>query len=871
MEADQGVLVSHLSLFHRPLVRFRAIDRPRLFHDGLVPLTLVFAPAGYGKSTVLSQWGKQYESLNIPTSWLLLGNSRVSPDEFWRLFATALGLEAFHMSDVREQILGYVEALEEDVVVVIDNYEHATCASLDLEVAQLLGTSPHIHVTVSGRRFATLAGPMVTARYSTYVVTAEDLAMAPDDVVELAALYNVPSNVPITAFADSVAGWPLPIQAACTNPDDPERQLATLVAQYVQVACAEGAECVLHAVALCEGISVDALSRIAESWDASRSTVQELCELLEDLGLIVKVSMHDGDRYACHRGILRVIQDCGREAFSASEYTRVRQVYASDIENRDPVLALKVLLELGDFDVAEQLARQKFIVLLTDIRAARRAVSTVAANRTSEYVALDALRLFADQEDPVIGPELRWKRMKNRQVTMRRLLEESDADSVLYVGCSLMTSENLLGHTAEAYQIAVDLDRRLNGSGDCGDRERCEAGALIRALIGFSASAAGDFPFAERNYLGSLRLAEKADSLPLKVRAYRGLSLVNYCLGDLAEARRNYEACRALEKSWLDRSNGEPLEIADITVLVETLAGTLSATGWPPEVELQPVPDEVMKSKVRALAYPLLVVAETDVDRRLNGEIHAMRLLQHRVRYWPLRNETSNAFSRQLDLYTADLFTVTGDLKAAKARLDTVPDGSIGKNISLARIYLFQGDPRRAVDELGATGADDLVPGLQLDRHLQVAIALWLLGNRDLALDTLLEAERRMRLTEKYSVLAWVPYAPLLEFAEYARDKGARDFYEWVCAVPESLRCLLYEALSRAELRSLVELANGWPLDETADALYISINTLKFHLRSIYRKLHVSSRNDALIRGQALGLLTPRLSTDRDRAGRSSD
>ena len=108
----------------------------------------------------------------------------------------------------------------------------------------------------------------------------------------------------------------------------------------------------------------------------------------------------------------------------------------------------------------------------------------------------------------MIGPELRWKRMKNRQVTMRRLLEESDADSVLYVGCSLMASENLLGHTAEAYQIAFDLDRRLNGSGDGGNREQCEAGALIRALIGFSASAAGDFPFAERNYLASLRLAE---------------------------------------------------------------------------------------------------------------------------------------------------------------------------------------------------------------------------------------------------------------------------------------------------------------------------------------------------------------------------
>lgn len=53
-------------------------------------------------------------------------------------------------------------------------------------------------------------------------------------------------------------------------------------------------------------------------------------------------------------------------------------------------------------------------------------------------------------------------------------------------------------------------------------------------------------------------------------------------------------------------------------------------------------------------------------------------------------------------------------------------------------------------------------------------------------------------------------------------------------------------ALSDRELAVLVELAEGRTNQEIAGRLWVSKETVKFHLRNIYRKLDVSSRTDAI-------------------------
>jgi LuxR family maltose regulon positive regulatory protein len=61
--------------------------------------------------------------------------------------------------------------------------------------------------------------------------------------------------------------------------------------------------------------------------------------------------------------------------------------------------------------------------------------------------------------------------------------------------------------------------------------------------------------------------------------------------------------------------------------------------------------------------------------------------------------------------------------------------------------------------------------------------------------------------------------------------------------------------LSDRELEVLRLLASRLTTTEIAGALFVSANTLKSHMKSIYRKLDVSSRADAVREGEARALI----------------
>jgi LuxR family maltose regulon positive regulatory protein len=65
----------------------------------------------------------------------------------------------------------------------------------------------------------------------------------------------------------------------------------------------------------------------------------------------------------------------------------------------------------------------------------------------------------------------------------------------------------------------------------------------------------------------------------------------------------------------------------------------------------------------------------------------------------------------------------------------------------------------------------------------------------------------------------------------------------------------LVDPLSERELEVLRLLAGGHTNDEIGRSLYVSANTVKAHLKSIYRKLDVNSRHEAADKARQLGLL----------------
>jgi ATP/maltotriose-dependent transcriptional regulator MalT len=79
-----------------------------------------------------------------------------------------------------------------------------------------------------------------------------------------------------------------------------------------------------------------------------------------------------------------------------------------------------------------------------------------------------------------------------------------------------------------------------------------------------------------------------------------------------------------------------------------------------------------------------------------------------------------------------------------------------------------------------------------------------------------------------------------------------------------SARSVFHGELTSAEARVLEYLPTNLAAPEIADELYVSVNTVKTHMRHIYAKLDAHRRHQAVDRARALGLLSP--SSDRRRA-----
>ena len=65
----------------------------------------------------------------------------------------------------------------------------------------------------------------------------------------------------------------------------------------------------------------------------------------------------------------------------------------------------------------------------------------------------------------------------------------------------------------------------------------------------------------------------------------------------------------------------------------------------------------------------------------------------------------------------------------------------------------------------------------------------------------------------------------------------------------------LVEPLSERELEVLHLIAAGQKNQEVADALVISLNTVRYHTKNLYGKLGVHKRTQAVAKARALGVL----------------
>jgi LuxR family maltose regulon positive regulatory protein len=177
----------------RPDPRHQTVRRQRL-HDvlrqgNMLPLTLIVAPAGWGKSTLVADWLARDR---VAAGWVSLDSGDDDPKRFWRYLLLAAGqaglavgaaaLRRLNMAgsdvprDVLPEFINEAAASDSPLVLVLDDYHLVSSRQVHESVATLLDRCPpQLHLIIVTRADPPLPVSRLRVRGQLAEVRAEQL------------------------------------------------------------------------------------------------------------------------------------------------------------------------------------------------------------------------------------------------------------------------------------------------------------------------------------------------------------------------------------------------------------------------------------------------------------------------------------------------------------------------------------------------------------------------------------------------------------------------------------------------------------------------------------------------------------------------
>jgi len=237
------------SKFYTPARRTNLVARPRLLERleaGVTgKLTLVSAPAGYGKSTLLAEWVQQSE---IPAAWLSLDEGDNDPVRFWTTFVAALQrlnpldgawdgdalLDSLQTApDTGDktfltELLSQLAVIQKRFILILDDFHTVTETQIQEGLIYVLDSLPSgfsgLHLVISSRSDPPWPLARLRVREELSEVRAQDLRFSLDEAAqflnEVMGLALSPEE--ITALESRTEGWVAGLQMAAVSMRDRE-------------------------------------------------------------------------------------------------------------------------------------------------------------------------------------------------------------------------------------------------------------------------------------------------------------------------------------------------------------------------------------------------------------------------------------------------------------------------------------------------------------------------------------------------------------------------------------------------------------------------------------------------------------------------
>ena len=865
--------------FLAPQPRDTLVARPALIEalraGDALPLTIVVGSPGSGKSSLLAEWYRQADDGSV--AWLAADRGDDDPSRFWRGFIRAVqqvepafGVEATDLitldgrvtTDVLESLLDDDASLDERVRLVIDDFQLVSPAATQHLQHLLERGFVNLRLLLGSRSDPTVGLPRLRLAHRVCEVREADLRLQLPETRELLERLGLdPDSLDVPALQARTEGWAAGVQMAALSvvgADDAASRIRELAGTTQTIAGYLTAEVVANQPAHVQRFLEDTC--VADELDAAiceslteaaavhpDGTVERVTlEQLEAANLLLTRVDAAGTTFRYHH----LFGDMLRHRLRANDPDRFRDQHRRAAEHHertgDVNAALRHFWQAGRADLGAELLRHHLLaVTATSDAPPPFDISIVPSDEALRAAPANAVGYSAGL---LLNGHIQLAASLVRRADRATRHQEVARLDRAHIVSARIATELALGNTAEAVDLTHEFLRMF-------DADELDADDWVAATLPFAARAAvweGNMDLA-RGLLERMS-SPRAGNVD-RVDALGVLALAAMESGDLATAEGF--AGDAVSAAIDLGTTGSGPEIAARAVLGTVLLETSRPTEAEPH--FASAVDTIRLERVPSYVLATIGLARLQRSRgHFDGALAQLAQARARVEI----DAPGPTLAARLDYAELAVRLALGEVDAAEHLAERLPAG-FRQQLAMAWVQQI----RRRFDVTAAL-YEPLLTAARTPRDLFDA-SLWRLrdvierGENEatvsLATDEVLDLAHDLGFVFP---IAEAGTAVLQTVVASARRRPRDPFVERLLLVqpfprPADLARPAYgvDELSSRELIVLRYMATSMSNQEIADALYLSVNTVKTHIKHVLRKLGAGSRAEATRRATELHYL----------------
>jgi len=838
-----------LSRIRPPELPANFLSRRHLFEliDDRAPgYTMVVAPAGYGKTSLIAEWAKQSKKKVI---WYTMSETDSSVGIYTYLISAirnqfpnfATGMEVKTVTSIFQAIAN----LNEDIVLVLDNVVDAFTYQLNTTQSYMDAIPDNIHIFALRRLMPTVSLKRFSSIGRLSVITAGDLVFSKEEIKSLLQVSGFEANEKLVdQIVHQTHGWPSAVgiiasgEASRFDLEVDDTLVKNLVFSKFEKLPKETRD-LLSSMSSFEVFDLDLATSITQ-----KSVNESNLNKLAAEGVFLMPAAGQKSTYIFNNAVREVIEELAR---SDNESHRKNQIAISEHFQLRGQLnpAISHAIKSGDSDYLRQMFKPALRKLITrgDGRNILYWSNYLPIDNTRNKVFSELVKVmghltnFEFERTIQLVEEMR---LSYRDFPLAPFIEQVNAAALAHVAfCRGRLSE--FDNQMEAVLRESETERAM---------EHSDRLSILRAL------AARSFIFEDSKILNSieseLQAIIQSSTSPEDLFIWQTIRAMKLFLEG--------EYLQAFDTASLAEENGQRNAYAGFFGYTEAIY--VKARCYL-EFSEEDKANEEFKKLARLSRewhqWPWVFMAESFLARILmtNGKVEEAFAALRDLRQLAAEFKGEDGLTLIVDINELFLRFWVKDYERSSQILNRLPKdliftlqyrqaiSAVSKNESRKRVVpeIFESDSARDKIWKSLVGCEANIAQetLAMD-SLKVALDI---GARVGAKETFL----RQDPTILELIIRSASKRPTVYLEELARAATQRMSSKY------SQNAKLTQPLTKREVDVLRSLATGKPITTIGKTLHISQNTMKTHLRNIYRKLNASGREEAVAKAQGMFII----------------